>query len=332
MFRKLTNTYNLGIERYKSIDYAWESTLLRGRVSALEEKPDELFATAEPHLDALRALDDTGRNLSAIFNSARNCTLYIGRYASLDATAAYIKTLEGYFGDTLRDHGAAERVLRDGRLRAANTETARTFGDALKRARNEEIFALLRADKAVPFEQIAGRLLRPLANALNLPYTEKVERYAENGLLHSVTYTFDKLARFSFHDNGEDEFPTVIRESYNDNKRIYIQTYSGPATLDILQRNVFAWLADALRERAPSGATAPTSLVRNLKDDELLTFAAPGGNDTLWNAIRRGERDDIFTAANGALPDAMLREYHAITGIPAQKPAAQRAPFLRLVK
>ena len=334
MFKKLTNTYTLGIERYKSIDYAWESALLRGRISALEEKPDDFFATAEPHLDRLRDLDETGRdNLSAIFNNARNSSLYIGRYTSLEEAAAYIKTLESYFGNTLRDHGAAERVLRDGRLHSTNNETARTFGEALKRARNDEIFTLLRAGTPVPFEQIAGRLLRPLANAMNVPYTEEVERFTDDKRrLNSVTYKFEGLASFSFYDNGPGNFPNVIRRSYNESNRTYVQTYAGPGTLDNLQRNVFSWLADALRERAPTGPAVPAALVRNLNYDELTTYAAPGQNDSLWRAIRRGERDDIFTAANrGPLPDAMMREYHAITGIPAEKPAA-RGMGLRLVK
>ena len=332
MFKKLTNTYTLGIERYKTIDYAWESALLRGRVIALEEQPDDFIATAEPHMDRLRALDAAGRNLSATFNNARNTSLFIGHYASLDDAAAYIATLEGHFAATLRDRGAAERVLRDGRLHATNIETDRTFGESLKRARNEEIFALLRANKPVPFEQIAGRLLRPLANALNVSYTEEVERYADaRRTLNSVTYTFAGLASFSFYDNGPGDFPTIIRRSYNDSSHRYVQTYSGPGTLDNLQKNVFSWLADALRERAPGGDAAPAPLVRDLNYDDLTTYAAPGQNDALWRAIRRGDRDDVFAnAVRGPLPDAMMREYHAITGIPAE--TAKRAPFLRLVK
>ena len=116
----------------------------------------------------------------------------------------------------------------------------------------------------MPFEQIAGRLLRPLANAMNVPYTEEVERYADDKRrLNSVTYTFEGLASFSFYDNGPGVFPNVIRRSYNESKRNYVQTYAGPGTLDNLQRNVFSWLADALRERAPAGPATPAAGLAN---------------------------------------------------------------------
>jgi hypothetical protein len=336
VFKKLTTKNDLGIDRYKSIDYAWERPFLKGRVSALEEKPGEFFVSAEPNLPRMRAMDGAAQNLTSIFNEARNLTLSLGQYASLDAVEAYVHKLEALYGTVLTEQGAARRVLRGAVLQPTNQDTLRTFGEALKRARNEEIFGALRAGQPVPFEQIAGRLLRPLANALNVSYTEEVERHADDKRRYqSIAYTYDGLATFLFLDNGPEDFPTVIRQSYNNGR--YQQTYTGPATLDNMQRHVFTWLADALRERqAQENPETPAALIRDISFADLTEYAAPD-HKSLWHAIRRGERDDIFTGrVPHSTPDAMLAQYHETTGtapgVPDARPAVRKAPHLRLIK
>lgn len=336
MFTKENRPNNLGIDRYKLTTYVWETALLHGSVTMMAEKPDDFSVHAEPHLDSLRGLDDPANTLTAAFNNARNCSLLLGHFLSLDQAEENIHQLDGAFRANLGTHGAAARVLHDGRLRAAAHETPATFGAALKHTRNEEVFAALRAGRPVAFGQIAGRLLRPLVNALNVSYSEEVERHADDPRrLHSVTYEFEKLARFTFLDNGPDAVPTVIRQSYSENKGRYQQSYSGPGTLENLNTHVFSWLADALRERSTDcDAAAPkAALIRDLGLDDLAAYAAPWTHDAVARAIRRGDHDDLLAGRTPVpQPGAMLAAAQTITGLPPGARATGSKGFLRLVK
>lgn len=343
MFKKLTGKNNLGINRHKPVFYAWEQALLRGHVVTLKDRPDEFAASVEPNLAHLRTLDSAPERVTGAFNEARNLTLYIGHYASLDDVATYVTKLEGEYADILSQRGAARRVLQQGRLQQTNQDTLRHFGDALRVARNEEIFRALRAGKPVPFEQMTGRLMRPLANALNVPFTEEVERYADNPRkYYAVTYTYEGIAEFSLLDTGEDNFPSIVRRSYSENTGQYKATFSGPATLDNLQRHVYTWLADAVRERMERAGIddgeTPASLIRDVSLEDIATYAMPEKN-ALWDAIKDGTHEDIFNALARPQPAAMLRDYQTITGTAVNSTAPDRserpahgASFLRLVK
>ncbi|MBU0799646.1 MAG: hypothetical protein KKA05_01455 [Alphaproteobacteria bacterium] len=327
MFVQQKSEYPLGIIPHRTISYVWESALLRGTAFIAEDGSTGYNIASEPHLARLQSMDRT--RLTHAFNQARNTTIYIGEYDSLDAAASYIDTLESHFRTVLADRGAVQRILRDGALHETNNKTESTFGNALRRARQEEIFGALRAGQPVAFNQIAGRILRPLALALNASFTEEIERYDDKArTLHSVTYTFDKLASFTFIDNGADDYPTIIRNSYDENANRYRQTYSGPASLDNMKRHIFQWLADAAQEQQTPDEDV--QIIQDLSAKDRDRFSQLRVPPRIVREIRRGNVDLCSTQIIKPRPDAVRALLEDITG--PQKPEPQRPSFMRLVK
>jgi hypothetical protein len=255
LFTPIKTKYPLGILPYRSINYAWERALLRGTVSVPADKPDSCSLAVEAHLDRLRALDAAPETrapdtLKPTFDNARNTSLYLGKYPSLDSIATYIETLENFYRAVLEDKGAEHRILREGRLVPTNAATCATFGDALRLARDVEVYAALRAGRDLPFEQMVGRVFRSLANTLGVNYSLATERSAADGSYLSATFTYDGIGSFRFDNDGPGTPVTLTRHTYGSNGR-YNLSFQGPANLDNMQRHVFNWLIDALREIAP---------------------------------------------------------------------------------
>lgn len=318
MFILQKTSYPAGIGRHRVLLYSWQTALLAGSVTAPEEKPDTFLLSVSPAMGRLRALDAAPERPGPRYDDNRNLTVYLDRYPSLDAAAERIALLESFYSAALTDHGAAQRVLRAGKLQPTNAATDPTFGQSLRRALAEEVFSVLRAGKPVPFAQMAGRLFRPLANGLNVSYTEETERPADDKRDYlSVTHTYDGVARFIFINNGDDDFPTVIRQSYNENTGGYRQTYTGPGTMDNLRRHVFDWLTDAVREKAPVAET-PALIVRADAADRAMVAAG----DRKDAAQRATVKTPAGTPADA--PRALLEN--------VSKPVLVRAPFLRVIK
>lgn len=250
------SAYPLGIRPYRMTGYVWERALLRGRVAMAQDEPHECLLSVEPHLPRLRALDGAPqirnpRSLRPTFNEARNLTLYLGAYPSLDTIESYTATLEGFFRAVLADKGAEHRILEGDRLAPTDRETEATFGEALKLARDVEVYAALRAGENLPFSQIVGRVFRSLAHTLGVNYSISEERDVANPREYrSVTFAYDGIGMFTFTNNGPDVPVTVTRLSHGGGDRYY-QSFEGPATMANMQRHVFNWLIDAMREITP---------------------------------------------------------------------------------
>lgn len=328
MFEQQDVTYKNGIERYRALNYEWRSTLLRGSITALQESPDRLHAFASPDIDYLRRLDaapqQRGKNssLRTHFNDTRGVTIYLGRYDTLDAAAAYIRDLESVYERILTEKGAEDRILRAGRLEPAANTAAASFGEALRMARTEELHSVLRAGKPLPFEKMAGLIFRPFANALNIPYREEIERDAGNdNRLLNATYIFDNLAIFSFLSNGDDDFPTVIRSSWNENINDFRQTWSGPGTVENLRRHVMHWIADALTEKEQDRHEPAAPAAR-----PLITSLTPSDRLLAKERDPRKAAQDI--AANASFPPASPAAARTLL----DRIVPPRTPFLRAVR
>lgn len=308
MFEKQPRSaYKAGIGPHRSTEYRFATDFLRGKAMVYDDAPERCVLMAEPHVAAMKSMDTApGRKsrtgLCPTFNQARVSTLSLGYYKSLEVMGDYITRLEGFYRAVLSDKGAEQRILRDEagtlRLHPTEEETQKSFSEAFKLARHVEVFAALREGKPLPQEQIVGRIFRSLAEALGVEYyvseeTDVLDDYKRK----AVTFTYEGIAMFRFEDQGEGRPVNLVRMNYAGHDR-YLAAFEGPASYENMQRHVFNWLIDAMREITPEQVAA---------ESDFATFS---------------ER----------LQDAAGRFYGAMKADEGYRPTKGGAAVLRLVK
>ncbi len=256
MFEKQASDIKTDIRIYENHSYMWETSLLKGHVRAFEDDSGDYEVFAAPHVERLSQLDthpSPTADCRYAFNEARAKGLFLGTYASLDMVRNYLGDLEKFFTLALSEKGAVGRVLRAENnkmhLVPTNQVTEESFGDALKVARDQEIFVALRQGKELPLREIIGRVFRSLANTLGINYFITEDRRAEKPHDYkSVTFTYEGIGAFRFENNGPGRHVQLTRLSYNNTNRLYYPTFEGPANHENMQRHVFNWLLDAMRD------------------------------------------------------------------------------------
>lgn len=280
MFVKIEPQINTGIHVHRNCRYAWETALLKGAVRIFEEQPDMLFVDAWPHLPHLREMDvapdrKEPKSCKPSFDEARGIGIFLGTYPSFDIVDGYVHDLERIYSSVLENKGAENRVLRmDGnihRLHPTNQQTSCSFGTALRLARNVEIFTALRQGASISLDQMIGRIFRSLANTLGTEYFVQEELNPATGRRASAIFTYNGIGSFEFEDQGPDR-PVKLKR-YSHSRGNYLPTFEGDATYPNLQRHVFNWLIDAMRDMTPENLPYGDDyamLQKNIEEAEML--------------------------------------------------------------
>jgi hypothetical protein len=253
MFVKQPVNLDLGINKFLAQPHTWQTAFLEGNVTTFEDMPDIFLLFAKPHIGHLKELDaapDHKLSSKPSFDESRVGLLALGSYPSFEVIESYIHELEKFFRYVLEEKGAENRVLRitnnHPQLCQTNQKTQETFGDALKLAKDIEVFTALKQGKILSFNQMIGRVFRTLANTLGVDYRLSEEFDQATQRRKAATFLYEGIGGFKFEDQGPDA--PVLLTRYSHARGNYYVTFEGEATYPNLQRHVFNWLLDAMSE------------------------------------------------------------------------------------
>lgn len=273
MFESVPSGCDAGIGVHRRLVFRWRTVLLMGEVAVHDGLSHAFHLTAVPNMAGLKSLDaDPSQPTTkrrGYFLEEKNRTLVLGFYPSFKMVQKQIRELEKFFIAILAEKGAENRLLdRAGerlQLVPADRPTEATFGEALKIARDREVVATLESGGHLSMQEIAGRIFRSFANALGIDYYLSEERSQDDHKsLNAVTFTYDRLAAFRF--AARDEQPIhLTRLNFGAGGR-FVPTFEGPADQANLQRHVFRWMRDALRDMRPDIDTGRTPVARTHGD------------------------------------------------------------------